>query len=217
MSPVRDNSSHSTSFNQADIAKHSFHARKPVEALITNDHRSFEELYDRFFQHKGNQDEQQAIVNEFIREVAQHSIAEELVVYPKIEKVNLLGSGEQIADHLRADHAQVKDLLYQLDQMKVGDEGFEKLFTKTIQTLKEHAHEEETKELPALAKQLSEADRIELSKSFLRHKVIAPTHSHPSAPDKPAILELLAGLPIAPIDKLRDQTRRFAERRVPQE
>lgn len=77
-----------------------------------------------------------AIVNEFVREVAQHSIAEELLIYPIIENKNLLGEGERIADHLRQDHYEVKELLFNLDKKRVNDPGFDELFDKTIAALK---------------------------------------------------------------------------------
>ncbi|KNC96834.1 uncharacterized protein SPPG_07668 [Spizellomyces punctatus DAOM BR117] len=206
-----------TTFPQKNQAAESFTARKPVEVLIKNDHRSFEELYDRYKKNAGNAEEQQAIINELIREVAQHSIAEETVVYPLIEERNILGSGEHIADHLRQDHFEVKKLLLKLDKMRVGDKGFDETLNNVMRVLKEHATEEETKELPEIAKVIPEPERIDLSKAFLRRKAISPTHPHPHAPDKPPTLEVLAGLPVAPIDKLRDQTRKFAERRIPQE
>ncbi|KAJ3175973.1 hypothetical protein HDU87_005638 [Geranomyces variabilis] len=220
---ARGNASSTTSqggktFPQADQAKESFRARRPVENLIVNDHRSFEELYERYQGTKGTGpaalETKQAIVNEFVREVAQHSVAEETVVYSLIDKL----VDEKVGDQLRHDHLKVKEALFKLDKINVGDRGFDELFTKIVSMLKTHAKEEETRQLPALrAKIPDEKERIELSAKFLRAKVISPTRPHPNAPDKPAALEILAGLPVAPIDKLRDQTRSFAERRVPQE
>ncbi|KAJ3133480.1 hypothetical protein HDU90_005800 [Geranomyces variabilis] len=220
---TRGNASSTTSqggktFPQADQAKESFHARKPVENLIINDHRSFEELYERYQGTKGTGpaaiETKQAIVNEFVREVAQHSVAEETVVYSLIDKL----VDEKVGDQLRHDHLKVKEALFKLDKISVGDRGFDELFTKIVSMLKTHAQEEETRQLPALrAKIPNEKERIDLSAKFLRAKVISPTRPHPNAPDKPAALEVLAGLPVAPIDKLRDQTRSFAERRIPQE
>ncbi|KAI9088190.1 hemerythrin HHE cation binding domain protein [Phlyctochytrium arcticum] len=189
--------------------------KQPIEVLIKNDHKSFEELYSRY-KSCSNQQDQQAIVNELIREVAQHSIAEETVVYPAMEKHNILGEGEKLADHLRQDHYAVKQNLYELDQTPVTSPKFAPLLEKVMKLLISHAKEEETKELPALAKAIDTQGRISMSKQFMMGKVIAPTRPHPDAPDKPAILELLAGMPVAPIDKMRDAaTKTFAERRIP--
>jgi len=205
-----------STFPQPTQAADSFRTETPVEEHIINDHRSFEELYDRFKANEGNTEEQSAIINELVREVAQHSIAEETVVYPALEQTNAFGAGESIADHLRQEHYQVKKLLYKLDSMEVTDPGFNSTLSQVMDTLKEHAEEEESKELPELKKLLSKEERIGLSKSFLRRKAISPTRPHPGAPDKPPSLEVAAGLPVAPIDKLKDQARNFAERRVPQ-
>ncbi|KAJ3151862.1 hypothetical protein HDU86_005994 [Geranomyces michiganensis] len=205
-------------FPQKDIAIESTKVHKPVEDLIKNDHRSFDELHERYLSTKGTDkesiDTKQAIVNEFIREVAQHSVAEETCVYNLIDK----NISEKVGDQLRHDHTQVKENLYKLYQMKVGDAGFDDLFAKIVSLLKTHAHEEEVTQLPALAQKIPSVDeRIKISAQFLRAKTIAPTRPHPAAPDKPAVWELLAGLPLAPVDKLRDQTRNFAERRIAQE
>ncbi|KAJ3156059.1 hypothetical protein HDU89_005623 [Geranomyces variabilis] len=205
-------------FPQKDIAVESTRVHKPVEDLIKNDHRSFDELHERYLKTQGTDkasiETKQAIVNEFIREVAQHSVAEETCVYNLVDKL----ISEQVGDHLRHDHTQVKESLYNLHKMKVGDAGFDDLFSKIVGLLKTHAQEEENTQLPALAQKIPDVDeRVKISAQFLRAKTIAPTRPHPAAPDKPAIWELLAGLPLAPIDKLQDQTKNFAERRVAQE
>ncbi len=62
--------------------------------------------------------------------VSVHSATEEIVVYPLIEK--RFNEGAKVADHSREQHLQVKKDLYQLDKMKVTDEGYEKLLTKTM-------------------------------------------------------------------------------------
>ncbi|KAJ3148513.1 Oxysterol-binding protein- protein 3 [Geranomyces michiganensis] len=198
VTPTRGNASSTTSqggktFPQVDQAKESVRARKPVENLIVNDHRSFEELYERYNGTKGTSpaaiETKQAIVNEFVREVAQHSVAEETVVYSLIDKL----VDEKVGDQLRHDHLKVKEALFKLDKIKVGDQGFDELFAKIVSLLKTHAKEEETRQLPALrAKIPSEKERIDLSAKFLRAKVISPTRPHPNAPDKPAALEVLA-------------------------
>ncbi|KAJ3279463.1 hypothetical protein HK104_001447 [Borealophlyctis nickersoniae] len=206
---------HSNTFPQPTQAKDSFATETPVEEHIVNDHRSFEELYDRYKSYDGNVNEQQAIINEFVREVAQHSVAEELIVYPALETKNAFNAGHETADHLRHDHGRVKRLLYKLDSMRVGDDGFDTLLKETVDTLKEHAKEEETKELPELKKLFGKEERVTMSRQFLRRKAISPTRPHPDAPDKPP-METIAGLGVAPVDKLKDQNREFAQRRVSQ-
>src|SRR4051812_24470920 len=49
-------------FPQKDQAADSFKAHKPIEALIVNDHRSFEELHARYHS-TPDSDHQQSIIN----------------------------------------------------------------------------------------------------------------------------------------------------------
>jgi len=199
------------------MIRDSFKTTKPVEVHIMNDHRSFNELYERYQSTPKSQvEDRKAIINELIREVAQHSIAEETLVYPALEKHNAHGKGTQTADHLRQEHMEVKNLLYQLDQMAMTDGNFEPLLKNVMQALNEHAKEEEEVELKELQRLVPEEERIKMSGAFLRRKATAPTRSHPSAPDKPAALELAAGIPVHAIDVIMDQTRNFAERRIEQ-
>jgi GTPase Era involved in 16S rRNA processing len=52
---------------------------RPADDLIVLDHRSFDELYNRYRSTITDVAEQQRIANELIREIAVHSVGEELV------------------------------------------------------------------------------------------------------------------------------------------
>ena len=74
--------------------------------------------------------------------------------------------------------------------------------------LKQHIREEEEEDLPKLEQAVSGDESRQLAKSFQRTKKFVPTHSHPSAPDKPPF-ETVVGLLSAPLDKLMDAFKRF--------
>lgn len=189
---------------------------QPIDILIVNEHRRVEYLYRQFKELAKQPDtaetetEQAKYVNTIIRDIAQHSVTEELVLYPLFEQV--IPDGKNIAEHDREEHQQVKEKLYKLDQGQYsgGKAGRESLVDDVFATFKSHADEEERDQLPALRKVMSEADRLQYGAKYLSTKKSTPTHPHPSAPNKPPA-EIAAGMAALPMDKARDMTRQFVE------
>jgi len=147
-------------------------------------------------------------------ELARHSIGEELVVYPEMEK-NIQG-GIDIANKDRKEHQKVKELLYKLQDEPVSSTSFRDLLDKLMNALRQHIKDEEQDDLPKLEQALSNSESRSLAQSFERTKMFVPTRSHPSAPDKPPY-ETVAGLMAAPIDKLKDMFRKFPGKAVSEE
>ncbi|KAJ3365952.1 hypothetical protein GGF32_007452 [Allomyces javanicus] len=185
---------------------------RPLDDLVKLDHRSFNELHARYKASVGDQRAQTAIANELIREIAQHSAGEEMTFYAAVQE----HESTQLADHLRGAHQGVKEMLYTLESRQVGSAEYDLLLDQVMTELNTHALEEENQVLPTLRAQIGEDNMIQLGKKFLGAKRMAPTHPHPSAPDKP-VTEAIAGAMTTPLDKLRDMPREFAERRVPEE
>ena len=76
-----------------------------ISDAIVKDHRELEDYYNRITQSK-DLDEQTRYQNQFVWELARHSISEELVVYPVFEKS--LINGQQIAQKDREEHQKVR-------------------------------------------------------------------------------------------------------------
>lgn len=74
--------------------------------------------------------------------------------------------------------------------------------------LHEHIKHESEEDMPRLEKLLSKEESEALARSFERTKMITPTRSHPSAPNRPW-LENLAALLAAPVDRIGDMLRSF--------
>jgi hemerythrin superfamily protein len=75
-----------------------------VSDVIKHDHRELEAYYDRII-NSSNEDEQTRYQNLFAWELARHSIGEELVVYPQLEK--RVTGGHDLAERDRAEHQKV--------------------------------------------------------------------------------------------------------------
>jgi len=176
-----------------------------ISDRIKKDH---EELasYVNTIKNSSDYDTQVRYQNQFIWELARHSIAEEIVVYPAFEQ-HVLG-GKEMADKDRKEHLEVKKMLYEFQKMTPKSPEFMATLDNLWSNLQQHIKEEETEDLPALEKALQGDDSNSMATSFHRTKHFVPTQSHPSAPDKPPF-ETAAGLLTTPIDKLMDMFKRF--------
>jgi len=182
-----------------------------ISAAIKKDHRELEEYYENIINAKDN-DEATRWQNQFTWELARHSIAEELVVYPAFEK-NLGAKGKNMADKDRAEHQNVKEKLKTFQSLKAGTPTFIPTLKSLMDDLSQHIEEEESADLVALDESLNNADAESMAKSFGRTKAFVPSRSHPLAPNKPPF-ETVAGLMTAPLDHLGDMLRKFPDKTV---
>jgi hemerythrin-like domain-containing protein len=197
-----------------------------VSDRIKHDHQELQEFYNNIKNSK-SQDDKVRWQNQFVWELARHSIAEEIVVYPAFEKH--IEGGLKMAEKDRSEHqqvhpppyyvpnpsnpishTQVKEMLYDFQSMSPSDPSFLPAIDSLWETLTQHIKEEERDDLPALEKAIN-ADALDaLARSFDRTKHFVPTRSHPSAPDRPPY-ETAVGMMTTPIDKLMDMFRKFPE------
>lgn len=91
------------------------------------------------------------------------------------------------------------------------DPKFAPLLEQLMQDLHTHIEHESTEDMPRLEAAISEAESEKIARSFARTKMFVPTKSHPEAPDGSVLLESLAGLLAAPVDRLRDAFKTFPE------
>ncbi|CAG8639587.1 6324_t:CDS:2 [Scutellospora calospora] len=172
---------------------------KDIISEVIEDHNVIKDLNSRYNKEM-DACEKQKIANTIVREIAVHSAAEEICAYPLIEKH--LIDGKKIADKSREEHLQLKKDLYELDQKKVQDEGYETLLKKICDVKNEI--------YPKLKDSLNEKILKEEGEKYEKTRSTVPTRPHPSAPDQPP-LETAAGMAQAPIDKGLDLTREFVK------
>ncbi|KAK9385137.1 hypothetical protein V1515DRAFT_540525 [Lipomyces mesembrius] len=172
---------------------------------VKQDHRDIEKCYESII-NADNNDTRTRWANQFVWEVARHSIGEEILLYPALEKY--IPGGSATANEDRTEHQTVKDDLYMFQNMKSSDKDFIPTLNTIMNELREHIRSEEEVQLPQIERALSADESIKLAKSFSRTKHFVPTHSHPSAPNKPPFETAVAFL-TAPIDKLKDMFKKF--------
>jgi len=185
----------------------SFNSARVSDAII-EDHKELKSYYDKIM-NSSDIKTQTEWQNQFVWELARHSIAEEIVVYPAMEKH--VPNGKDMAEKDRQEHRTVKEKLYEFQGMTPDQPEFKPTLKSLMEDLSQHIKEEEQDDLPALEKALANADSESLANSFERTKMFVPTRSHPSAPDRPPF-ETAMGMLAAPVDKLMDMFRKFPEK-----
>ncbi|KAI9886787.1 MAG: hypothetical protein M1823_001430 [Watsoniomyces obsoletus] len=219
-----------TSLNRRTFAQTAFNMSTITDSVL-RDHREVEECYDHIV-NAPDDDQRTRWQNQFIWELARHSHAEEIVVYPAFEK-HLGAKGKEMAEKDRQEHQvvcdgseptnkpihldltprQLKERLHKFQNLKVQHPDFMPTLDSIMSALREHITEEERDDMPALEKALSSDDSISMAKSFGRTKAIVPSRSHPWAPAKPP-METLAGLPMGVLDHAMDVLRKFPDKKI---
>ncbi|TQS32191.1 hypothetical protein Golomagni_07502 [Golovinomyces magnicellulatus] len=180
-----------------------------ISNAIIKDHRELEEYYNEVVNNPNDQDHQQRYGNQFVWELARHAVAEELVVYPAMEKY--LGSkGKEMTDHDREEHHKVKEMLQIFQGLSSSDSNYTPKLQEIWKSLKVHIKEEEERDLPAIedALKTSKGESESMANSFERTKAFVPTRSHPMAGEHPPF-ETAMALLTAPIDYVADVFRKF--------
>ena len=102
----------------------SSHARVPIDMIIKKDHEVIKDTC-KMYRNSSDNVERQEYANQFIREVATHSVAEEIVLYPALRAKYVanfdydcrFNQGSEVSKHLREEHHEIKVLLTQMDKM----------------------------------------------------------------------------------------------------
>jgi len=175
---------------------------KDIVQLIKEDHSYFSKLYDSFKSERDTS-EKQNLGWTIVRQLSLHSGAEEVALYPSLRTI--FNDGNELADRCLKEHAEVKEKLYQLDNLKVDDPKYDPLMDEVIKETKQHITEEE-QILDRLQRQTTKETLMSYGWRFIQAKKIAPTRPHPSAPDKPPF-NIPANMGARVVDELRDATR----------
>lgn len=173
----------------------------PIEDFIVEDHNEIRALINKFF-NTSDRTEAMRWYNQFVWNLARHSHAEELILYPFWRKD--LANGEDIVKESIEDHQKVKKMLVDIQSINPLDDQFRKRVETMWSSLLKHIEEEEKVYLSQMKHQIPYDNRVSYGKSFENRKFIVPTRPHLSAPENLPTLESAMGLFLAPIDKLRD-------------
>jgi hemerythrin superfamily protein len=175
---------------------------KDMVSVLVKDHQ---EIKDYFKQLEAATDpgSRRTIADQLTAEVAQHSVAEEMYVYPAARDV--LVNGDQMVDEEIKEHTEAEKLLKQWEDMDGDDPQFMPTYEKIKKGLLHHIDEEEEPKLfPDMQRALSVDQLDELGEKITKAKKLAPTRPHPSAPNEPP-MDKIVGVPMGIVDRIRDK------------
>jgi hemerythrin superfamily protein len=168
-----------------------------VVSLLVAQHERIRSLFEEVDKVEGR-DVKQARFEELRRLLAVHETAEELIVHPEARHAD--GGSDVVNARLQEERA-AKEVLAELDGMKVTDPGFADRFAMLKQSVLDHAASEEREEFPLLRQNTSEKTLTLMASAVRAAEAMAPTHPHPG------VESMTANLMVGPIASLVDRTR----------
>jgi hemerythrin superfamily protein len=175
--------------------------------LLKNDHKTVEDLFQRFEKLgpravKSKQD----VVERIIRELSIHAAIEEMFFYPAVREA----AADMVLESLEEHHI-VKWVLSELEGMPADHERFDAKVSVLMENVRHHVKEEEKQLFPQVNKLLDRATLDELGDAMAQGKKTVPTRPHPRSPDEPPD-NLMAGAGAALMDKAIDAGRKLVGR-----
>lgn len=168
-----------------------------VIAVLLTQHARIRDLFAAVRSTRG--DARRQAFDELRALLAVHEVAEELVLRPVARRA----AGEQEVDARNAEEAEATKVLKRLEKMDVDSPEFASAIEEFEKAVGDHADLEENEEFPAIMRECTEEQRHSMGERLTAIERVAPTHPHPTAAGKPAVLAL-TGPFTAIMDKVRD-------------
>lgn len=125
-------------------------APRDAIALLKQDHRTVEALFDRF--EDADDDELQAIAERVCQLLTIHAQIEEEILYPAAKETFEDEEELDLVNEANVEHQSAKDLIAKIEGMTPEDETFKATVKVLSEYIKHHVKEEETELFPALKK-----------------------------------------------------------------
>jgi hemerythrin-like domain-containing protein len=178
--------------------------QRDVIEILEHDHREVEEMFGELEKLRGaTTDEARSrrkeLTEQVTIELVRHSVAEEVIVYPKVEdKV----SAEE-AEHAREEHAQAEETLQRLEKLDADDPAFDDELATLMEEIRHHIEDEEGEMFAHMREVISADELRSLGSRVEAFKKVAPTRPHPNVPNE-AVPRATVGAPASMFDRMRD-------------
>lgn len=171
-------------------------------SVLVKDHAEIKE-YFREVESAPDAKSRRDAADKLTAEVARHSVAEEMYVYPAAREH--LPNGDELVDEEIQEHAEAEELLKRWEGLDADDPEFMTVYRQIKEGLLHHIDEEEEPKLfPKMQAALTADQLADIGNKIEKAKKLAPTRPHPSAPDRPPMDKVL-GVPTGIIDRIRDK------------
>lgn len=172
-----------------------------VVDILTADHQDMLELL-RTIKNTADAEQRRDVADTVIVEVMRHAVAEEMIVYPAIEKH--VPNGTEEVEHDKEGHDELVQLMKRMEDVDASDAVFMELVGELEQKLDHHAHDEEDDQIPKLRTSIPREELVEMGQKVQNSKKMAPTGPHPNAPHSELFHKTL-GPGVGLVDRLRDK------------
>ena len=178
--------------------------QRDVIEVLEHDHREVEEMFAELESLRGASTEdaiarRKTVTEQVTIELVRHSVAEEVIVYPQVEKKV---SAEEV-EHAREEHAEAEETLHRLEKLDPDDPAFDDNLATLMDEIRHHIEDEEG-QMFAHMRQVIPADELrKLGGRVEAFKKVAPTRPHPNVPNEP-LPRMAAGPAASLFDRMRD-------------
>jgi hemerythrin superfamily protein len=173
-----------------------------VVDLLVRQHREIRELFVEVL--RASEERRGEYFSRLVHLLAIHETAEEEVVHPLARA--RIPEGDAVIDDRLAEEHDAKELLARMDGMDASDPKFLLLLDDLRDAVLVHAQREERYEFNWLRQRIPESQLRAAAKVVRAAEATAPTHPHPGIESAKA--NLIAGPPLAFVDRVRDAIRK---------
>jgi hemerythrin-like domain-containing protein len=178
--------------------------QRDVIEVLEHDHREVEEMFTELESLRGAatddaQKRRKELTEQVTIELVRHSVAEEVLVYPQVEKKV---SSEE-AEHARKEHAEAEETLQRLEKLDADDPAFDNELSTLMREIRHHIEDEEGETFPHMRQALDPDELRKLGGQVEAFKKVAPTRPHPNVPNE-ALPRIAAGPAASLFDRMRD-------------
>jgi hemerythrin superfamily protein len=178
--------------------------QRDVIEILEHDHREVEEMFTELEGLRGasteeDRERRKELTDNVTIELVRHSVAEEVLVYPKVEdKV-----GEDEVEHAREEHAEAEETLARLEKLDCDDPSFDDELAELMKEIRHHIEDEEGEMFAHMREAIDQDELLKLGERVEAFKKVAPTRPHPNVPNE-TLPRVAAGPAASLIDRMRD-------------
>ena len=178
--------------------------QRDVIEVLEHDHREVEEMFAELESLRGASTEEarsrrRELADQVTIELVRHSVAEEVLVYPQVDKKV---SAEE-AEHARKEHAEAEETLHRMEKLDADDPAFDDELEKLMGEIRHHIEDEEGQMFAHMRQIIDEEELRKLGGRVEAFKKVAPTRPHPNVPNEP-LPRAAAGPAASLLDRMRD-------------
>jgi hypothetical protein len=178
--------------------------QRDVIEVLEHDHREVEEMFKELEGLRGASTEEdkarrKELTEDVTIELVRHSVAEEVLVYPKV--ADKVGSDE--VEHAREEHAEAEETLQRLEKLDADDPSFDDELATLMEEIRHHIEDEEGEMFAHMREVMEEDELRTLGERVEAFKKVAPTRPHPNVPNE-GLPRAAAGPAASLFDRMRD-------------